>query len=84
MATKSESAADAKVAMPEMPANGEWSEEQLEEGLKQLKLLYIKARKLMPTRLLAFAQHYGTYRADFGAFRSVESFALHCHACWTP
>ena len=44
MATKSEPTADAKFMKQEMPANGEWSEEQLEEGLKQLKLLHIKAR----------------------------------------
>ncbi|KAK6866238.1 hypothetical protein PG995_002766 [Apiospora arundinis] len=46
MATKPEAAADAKFVKQEMPANGEWSEEQLEEGLKHLKLLHIKCREL--------------------------------------
>ncbi|KAK6843810.1 hypothetical protein PG987_004670 [Apiospora arundinis] len=46
MATKPEAAADAKFVKQEMPTNGEWSEEQLEEGLKHLKLLHIKCREL--------------------------------------
>lgn len=51
MATKPEAAADAKFVKQEMPANGEWSEEQLEEGLKHLKLLHIKARILLRASL---------------------------------
>lgn len=46
MATKPDPAAEAKFAKQEVPANDEWSEEQLEEGLKQLKLLHIKVRNL--------------------------------------
>ena len=58
MATKPDPAVEAKFVKQELPANGEWSEEQLEEGLKQLKLLHIKVRRPKPmlVPLLAIAQ----------------------------
>ncbi|KAK7952688.1 uncharacterized protein PG986_008416 [Apiospora aurea] len=47
----------------EGPANGEWSEGQLEEGLKQLKLLHIKCRELR-TSLPRMLEPISTHNAN--------------------
>ncbi|KAK7949635.1 hypothetical protein PG988_016274 [Apiospora saccharicola] len=63
MATKPDPAVEAQFVKQELPANGEWSEEQLEEGLKQLKLLHIKCRELrtsMPRMLDPLSTHHAS------------------------
>ncbi|KAK8090324.1 hypothetical protein PG997_005285 [Apiospora hydei] len=74
MATKPDPAAEAKSVKQEGPANGEWSEEQLEEGLKQLKLLHIKCRELrtsLPRMLEPISTHNANTSRELTDFRKL-------------